>query len=69
MPNYGDRPNDYENVTKCPSNNCPAIAAADSCLADFYNKFGSVHQEFSANKERELRSKDSILTTRVPSNV
>ncbi|KIM70027.1 hypothetical protein SCLCIDRAFT_101556 [Scleroderma citrinum Foug A] len=38
MPNYGDRPNDYENVTKY-----------------FYNKFGSVHQEFSANKERELR--------------
>ncbi|KAI6031307.1 G-protein alpha subunit-domain-containing protein [Pisolithus microcarpus] len=38
MPHYGDRPNDYDNVSKY-----------------FYNKFGALHQEFSANRERELK--------------
>ncbi|KAI6136174.1 guanine nucleotide binding protein, alpha subunit [Pisolithus sp. B1] len=38
IPHYGDRPNDYDNVSKY-----------------FYNKFGSLHQEFSAKKERELK--------------
>ncbi|KAL4070449.1 guanine nucleotide binding protein, alpha subunit [Scleroderma citrinum] len=38
MPHYGDRPNDYETVSKY-----------------LYNRFGAVHQEFSANKDRELK--------------
>lgn len=38
MPRYGDRPNDYENVSSY-----------------FYNKFGSIHQTFSSNKEREFK--------------
>ncbi|KAG2136532.1 guanine nucleotide binding protein, alpha subunit [Suillus bovinus] len=38
MPRYGDRPNDYENVSSY-----------------FYNKFGSFHQTFSSNKEREFK--------------
>ncbi|KIO06988.1 hypothetical protein M404DRAFT_998427 [Pisolithus tinctorius Marx 270] len=38
MPHYGDRPNDYDSVSKY-----------------FYNKFGAVHQEFSAHKARELK--------------
>lgn len=38
MPHYGDRPNDYDNVSKY-----------------FYNKFGALHQEFSANRDRELK--------------
>ncbi|KAG2358794.1 guanine nucleotide binding protein, alpha subunit [Suillus spraguei] len=38
MPRYGDRPNDYENVSSY-----------------FYNKFGSIHQAFSSNKEREFK--------------
>ena len=69
MPHYGDRPNDFENVSKCRSNHYPAIAATNQCLADFYNRFGSVHQEFSANKGRELKSKDLPLTAHVLSNL
>ncbi|KAG1813969.1 guanine nucleotide binding protein, alpha subunit [Suillus subaureus] len=38
IPRYGDRPNDYENVSTY-----------------FYNKFGSIHQAFSSNKEREFK--------------
>ncbi|KAG1848508.1 guanine nucleotide binding protein, alpha subunit [Suillus subalutaceus] len=38
MPRYGDRPNDYENVSSY-----------------FYNKFGSIHQAFTSNKEREFK--------------
>ncbi|KAF9245622.1 G-protein alpha subunit-domain-containing protein [Melanogaster broomeanus] len=38
LPNYSDRPNDYDNVSRY-----------------FYNKFGSIHQEYSANKSRELK--------------
>ncbi|KAF9225282.1 G-alpha-domain-containing protein [Gyrodon lividus] len=38
LPNYSDRPNDYEDVAKY-----------------FYNKFGAIHKEHSANKLRELK--------------
>ncbi|KAF8844134.1 G-alpha-domain-containing protein [Paxillus ammoniavirescens] len=38
LPSYGDRPNDFEDVSKY-----------------FYNKFGAIHQEHSANKLRELK--------------
>ncbi|KAF5352854.1 hypothetical protein D9756_006129 [Leucocoprinus leucothites] len=41
MYTYGDRPNDYESVSK------------SSHRQDFRNKFGALHMSYSLNKERE----------------
>ncbi|KIJ66476.1 hypothetical protein HYDPIDRAFT_109520 [Hydnomerulius pinastri MD-312] len=57
MPSYGDRPNDYDSVSKY-----------------FYNKFGAIHQEYSANKTRGIKIHytsvtDTIRTATIIHNV
>jgi hypothetical protein len=62
MLSYGDRPNEYEAVSKCESrwNQKTRIGFADARLppltADFRNKFGALHQTYTPNKERGLFS-------------
>ena len=58
MISYGDRPNDYDSVSKCI---CHFSYRAWQCLTlsllDFRNKFGVIHQSYTPNKEREFYSK------------
>lgn len=56
MTSYETRPNDYETVSKCEytSENRRVTYSSN---ADFYNKFGAIHQHLTPNKSRELFSK------------
>jgi guanine nucleotide-binding protein alpha-1 subunit len=55
---YGDRPNDYESVSKCRlfptcDGGCQPLISSN---LDLRNKFGSLHNQNSPNSERELFS-------------
>ena len=52
---YGDRPNEYESVTKCARlASRSGETTADVCFIDLRNKFGSLHNQHSPNRQREL---------------
>lgn len=67
MLSYGDRPNDYDSVSKCMS--LVTIFSLDNEMTqcslhiDFRNKFGVIHQTYTPNKERELYSKTLYIFT------
>lgn len=55
MISYGDRPNDYDSVSKCTSRRFTLIIFLMFPI-DFRNKFGALHQSYTPNRERELYS-------------
>ena len=62
---YGDRPNDYESVAKCARNqfiDCETLT--DMHFLDLRNKFGSLHNQYTTNRERELFSTYDTNTQR-----
>lgn len=56
MLSYGDRPNDYEAVSKCAWRLFREGCVGSLVRTDFRNKFSAVHQTYSPNKDRELFS-------------
>lgn len=60
---YGDRPNDYESVSKCRSSLSGGRTSVIHFLStDFRNKFGVIHQAYTPNRERELYSKHGFVS-------
>jgi guanine nucleotide-binding protein alpha-1 subunit len=59
MISYGDRPNDYDSVSKCKWGENHILLSAPSVTLgiDFRNKFGGLNQSYSQNKARGLYSK------------
>jgi guanine nucleotide-binding protein subunit alpha len=54
---YGDRPNDYESVSKCAPSQLPKMGdSIANIILDLRNKFGSMHNQISPRRERELFS-------------
>lgn len=56
---YGDRPNDFESVSRCES----LLLLPRQYIhifSDFQNKFSVIHQEFSVSKSRELKSEVTL---------
>ena len=76
MFSYGERPNDYDSVSKCawppPTNFFFLIftylfihARPRLCGADLRNKFGVLHQQSSPNQDRELFSEPTRPLSRL----
>jgi hypothetical protein len=63
MISYGDRPNDFESVSKCTLLVSHPSFPDLICSQDFRNKFGSLHQNFTPNREREVFSTFLLLVS------
>jgi guanine nucleotide-binding protein alpha-1 subunit len=56
MVSYGDRPNDYDSVSKCKHLRHFFFPNSLILVTDFKNKFAAIHHSVTPNKERELYS-------------
>ena len=67
MVSYGDRPNDYDSVSKCESVVCllhpvSPLNLSSAFPLDFIRKFGAIHHSYTPNKERDLYRKWDFRT-------
>lgn len=53
---YGDRPNDYESVSKCECKGKSLLDLHLSLDLDLRNKFGQLHKQNTPAQDRELFS-------------